>query len=72
MVKILVCGNIHNEWDILLAKLDSVNQSSHGPFHVVFVCGRTFRSADDLKTSIIDKGLKFPIPTYIFEFGGML
>ena len=64
MVKVLFCGDVNSEFDILTSRITSLNSSSHGPFDVVICAGRFFSTTTSSKDTIFS----MPIPTYIMPY----
>lgn len=67
-LKILVCGDVDGQFDVLLGRLDT-SLRKVGPFDMMFVCGEFF-GPDQLENQRILTGqLIFPLPTYIIGPG---
>lgn len=52
MVKVLLCGDIKNEWKSAVEKVNKVNGSKHGPFDMVLCVGSVSKPPSDLKPQL--------------------
>ena len=65
MVKTLVCGDVVGNWEVVVARVQKLQKSAHGPFDCLFFIGKTF---DTVKEAEIILSLHhFPLQTYIFS-----
>lgn len=69
MVKFLVCGDVHGEWDILIARIQSLERSPHGPFDFMLIVGSLFKDKDEFDR--ITPTLEIPIATYALDRTGV-
>ena len=69
--KILICGDIAGNFDLLTSRIDALQNSAAGPFHILFIVGTLFRNEDEYNTQINQNKLKFLIPTYIYDVTGI-
>lgn len=64
-MKVLVCGDIDGEFDILFKRINTLQASAHGPFDILFCSGRIFVDEDNFNSFLLNSE-GFPIPTYAF------
>jgi len=64
MVKVLICGDVSSHHDLFCKRLETLQNSSHGPFDVV-ICLKMFASAEEYAK--VAPGLSLPIPTFILD-----
>jgi hypothetical protein len=64
-MKVLVCGDIDGEIDLLFKRINTLQASAHGPFDILFCCGRIFIDEDNFNSFLLNSE-GFPIPTYAF------
>lgn len=65
MVKFLVCGDVEGQFETLLARVQALENSSHGPFQFLFITGSLFQSVEEYER--ITQTVQFPIPTYALD-----
>jgi RNA recognition motif-containing protein len=65
-VKVLICGNVQSNFEILINRLNTLQNSAHGPFQVLFIVGELFVNAADYET-FVQSNLEFPLPTYVLK-----
>ncbi|MCP9260639.1 CWF19-like protein 1 [Dirofilaria immitis] len=63
-LKILVCGDVNGQFDLLLKRVNAVN-GKNGPFDMLFCVGEFFGPDMELNERIINGIIKMPISTYI-------
>jgi hypothetical protein len=82
MVKVLFCGggnrssgnydNINNdEWILFIQKLTTLQNSTHGPFDLLFCPGQFFPT-DESYQQFLSHNYQLPLPTYIFDQQNLL
>ena len=69
VVKLLICGDVEGQFDLLLSRIQTLQTSSHGPFDVLFFTGRLFQNAEEFAR--IAPNLKFPLKAYAFDRTGI-
>lgn len=67
MVKLLIAGDINGQWESLITRITTLNQSNHGPFHMLIIAGNT--TLNDIH-ELCEISSVFPIPTYIYNYHG--
>jgi RNA recognition motif-containing protein len=65
-VKVLICGDVHSRFEVLVNRLNALQNSAHGPFHVLFIVGSLFVDSNDFAT-FINSGLELPLPAYVLK-----
>lgn len=84
-VKVLITGQVNNDFPSLVSKLSSLQKSKAGPFHVCFCVGSFFGStstdastdaSDDTNKEDLEKAKNFldqgsPIPIYFCDLGSV-
>lgn len=68
-VKVLVCGNVGGKWEILLSRLNALQNSNSGPFHVLFIIGQAFLNENEFNK--VTDALEIPLPIYLFNEQGI-
>ena len=69
VVKLLICGDVEGQFDLLLTRIQTLQTSSHGPFDVLFFTGRLFQNTEEFAR--IAPHLKFPLKAYAFDRTGI-
>jgi len=69
VVKLLICGDVEGQFDLLLTRIQTLQTSSHGPFDVLFFTGRLFQNPEEFAR--IAPNLKFPLKSYAFDRTGI-
>lgn len=69
MVKVLISGDICGEWSLLVARVNALEASSHGPFHCLLLAGKAFENINEYKE--IKEKVNFPIPTYFYDLSNI-
>ena len=69
VVKLLICGDVEGQFDLLLTRIQTLQTSSHGPFDVLFFTGRLFQNTEEFAR--IAPNLKFPLKAYAFDRTGI-
>ncbi len=62
MVKLLFCGDIDGNWPSLIARLNELQQSQHGPFDAVFITGKNLQTK-----GVNESVLSLPVKGYAFD-----
>ncbi len=75
-VKVLITGQVNNDFPSLISKLSSLEKSKAGPFHVCFCVGPFFGSTLDKANEDYQKAKNFldqgsPIPVYFCDAGSV-
>lgn len=65
MVKILTCGDVLGNWSPLLARLDELQRSKHGPFDVLLIAGKCFKDKNQYES--VAPSIQLPLKTYVFN-----
>lgn len=61
MVKILLCGQVHGQWDLVFERVQKLNAAAKSaPFQVLLCVGRAF----PFPVEYLDGTKHVPIPTY--------
>ena len=68
-VKVLVCGDVDGNFELLLTRVATLQGSAHGPFDVLLFSGKLFQSAEEF--AAVAPTLRFPLPTYAFDRTGV-
>ena len=66
MVKILFCGDIDSNFDVLLKRVTELQNSQHGPFDLLFSTGLFFKDSDEIN-ALGGSSFVSPIPLYILD-----
>ena len=69
VVKLLVCGDVDGNFELLLNRINTLQSSAHGPFNVLFFTGRLFQNAEEFAS--VAPGLRFPLKAYAFDRTGV-
>ena len=69
--KILICGDIAGNFNLLTSRIDALQNSAAGPFHILFIVGPLFRNEEEYNAQVNQSKLKFLIPTYIYDVAGI-
>ena len=69
MVKVLICGDVNSEFELLLNRITTLQNSSHGPFQVLFFSGTLFKNEAEFNQ--IAPTLIFPMKAYSFDTTGV-
>lgn len=69
MVKVLICGDVNGNFALLLSRINTLQNSAHGPFQVLFFSGKLFRDAAEFDQ--IAPTLTFPMKAYSFDRTGV-
>lgn len=62
MVKLLISGSINSMWETLFGRINSLQNSPHGPFDCLLVVGKAF--ADQEEFNRVSMIYEFTIPTF--------
>ena len=65
MVKVLICGDVNGQFDLVLSRITTLQNSAHGPFQVLFFSGTLFQSEAEFNQ--IAPTLVFPMKAYSFD-----
>ncbi|CAK9252595.1 unnamed protein product [Sphagnum jensenii] len=66
--KVLLCGPVDGQWELVNSKLTALQSSAQGPFDVVFIVGQAFKDEHDFKQAL---QLTLPLPVYFFDPRGV-
>lgn len=69
MVKVLICGDVDGNFDQMLSRVTTLQNSSHGPFQILFFTGSLFQSAAEF--DLVAPTLIFPMKAYSFDRTGV-
>ena len=69
VVKLLICGDVDGNFELLLNRINTLQSSAHGPFNVLFFTGRLFQNSDEFAT--VAPSLRFPMKAYAFDRTGV-
>ena len=69
MVKVLICGDVDGNFELLLSRLQTLQNSANGPFHVLFFSGSLFEDAAEF--NLVAPTLMFPMKAYSFDRTGV-
>ena len=69
MVKVLICGDVDGQFDLVLSRITTLQNSSHGPFQILFFSGTLFKDAAEFDR--IAPTLVFPMKAYSFDRTGV-
>lgn len=69
MVKVLICGDVDGNFELLLSRITTLQNSAHGPFQILFFSGTLFKNAEEFEK--IAPSLVFPMKAYSFDRTGV-
>jgi hypothetical protein len=69
MVKVLICGDVDSNFDLIVDRINTLQNSKNGPFALLFFTGKLFK--DDTEFNNIAPTLKFPMKAYAFDRTGV-
>lgn len=69
MVKVLICGDVESNFDLVLSRINTLQNSAHGPFQVLFFNGKLFKDAAEF--DLVAPTLIFPMKAYSFDRTGV-
>ena len=69
MVKVLICGDVDGNFEQMLSRITTLQNSSHGPFQILFFTGRLFQNAAEF--DLVAPTLIFPMKAYSFDRTGV-
>lgn len=65
--KVLICGEIDSQFDLFFNRIETLQNSSAGPFHLLFISGPLFKT----ETEFLENKNKFILPTYVYDTTGI-
>jgi hypothetical protein len=69
MVKVLICGDVESNFELVLSRVNTLQNSAHGPFQVLFFSGKLFKDAAEFE--LVAPTLIFPMKAYSFDRTGV-
>jgi hypothetical protein len=69
MVKVLICGDVESNFELVLSRVNTLQNSTHGPFQVLFFSGKLFKDASEFE--LVAPTLIFPMKAYSFDRTGV-